>query len=102
MKVPQDICKCTIDGFKIKENLDNVKNAILNDDKNLNRSIDESINIMKTTEIDCGIDLTISKTNIQHIKSFTDSGRMVMALDKLDSMLNPVNEDSILRQLGRC
>lgn len=69
MKVQQDTCKCIIDGFKIKENLDNVKDAILTNDKNLNRFIDDSMNIMKTTETDCGIDLTISKTNIQDIKS---------------------------------
>lgn len=94
-------CRCVLDGYKLRENLTNLKDGLL-EGMSVDKLIDKSIDRIIKTEIDCGIELNYVKANINEIKSLSDTGRNLQALSRLDNLLDQDNKESIVKNLDKC
>lgn len=94
-------CRCILDGFKMREDLTNLKNGLL-EGRPVKKLIDSSIDRIIKTEIDCGVELDKVKTDINEIKFLSDTGRNLQALNKLDNLLDQDNKESIVKNLDKC
>ncbi len=94
-------CRCVLDGFKMRENLSNLKIGLL-EGSPVEKLIDDSIDRIIKTEIDCGIDLNNVKSKINEIKFLSDTGRNLQALSRLDNLLDQDNKESVVKNLDKC
>lgn len=94
-------CRCILDGFKMREDLTNLKNGLL-EGRPVKKLIDSSIDRITKTEIDCGIELNYVKVHINEIKFLANSGRNLQALSRLDNLLDQDNKESIVKNLDKC